>query len=275
MLTLEMAHEGYWERLLKEVIIREIERQPVPTPTDDQWAEVWRAVQRRRSEEKKLRRRRFLVAAAVLVFLLAGVPAVFYPGVIAGWGRQVLGLAQGRASMMVTEEQGGGSTPPGVVMQGAHEIIRDRQESLGADAPEAGRALRAELEDREFPFAVKWPAYLPLGFELKGVEVAPAETGGADAGRVRLIYGKGSQTVEILQTRTAEERGVFSSGPGAQEEIITVSGREARLTSDGHSYTLYFQDDDGVAVQVKGNIAREDIIRIAASLGKAPGPAQE
>ncbi|MBE3581246.1 MAG: DUF4367 domain-containing protein [Thermoanaerobacteraceae bacterium] len=273
MLTLEMAHEGYWERLLKEVIIREIERQSLPTPTDDQWAEVWRAVQRRRLQEKKSRRRRYLVAAAVLVFLLAGVPAVFYPDGIAGWARQVLGLAQGRDTI-VNEGQEGSSALPRIT-QGAPKITLDQQGPLAAAAPEAGRALRAELEDKEFPFAVKLPAYLPPGFELKGVEVDPAETEGADVGRVRLLYGKGSQTVEILQTRAAEEGSAFSVGPGAQEEIITVEGREARLTSDGHSYTLYFQDKDQVAVQVKGNIAKEDIIRIAASLGKAPGPAQE
>ncbi|MGI9952223.1 DUF4367 domain-containing protein [Moorellaceae bacterium AZ2] len=270
-----MAQEGYWERLLKEIIIREIERQPVPTPTDNQWAEVWRTVQSRRREVQKSRRRRYLVAAAVLLVFFIGMPAILYPEVVTAWSRQILSFTSGRDRIMVSGQQEASSTLPGVTMKSPADVMPDQEGVTAGTRQEARDTLPPELKDKGLPFPVKLPTYLPPGFELKSLEVEPQEAQGAAGARVRLVYGNQSHTVEITQSNTAEDQVTFSSGRVVREETITINGLKARLVGGEGSYSVHFRDEDHVAIQVKGNVEKEDIVRIAASLRKAAGPVQE
>lgn len=81
------------------------------------------------------------------------------------------------------------------------------------EAPEADLVLQAQ---RELPFQVLIPAYLPAGFKRESVEISSAETGPSGQVMVQLVYSHPKGVTLTLSEWLPEEGGIGVPGGGVE-----------------------------------------------------------
>ncbi len=123
------------------------------------------------------------------------------------------------------------------------------------------RILREIMRIRNAaPFKISYPVYVPPEFTVSEITVRDEEAGFS----LTIMFKRENQSFVLVQREAAE-----TAGPELEDERakkVKISGNQGLLVrhSDG-SHTLSFLDDRGVSFMLKGHIAEDEMLRVAAS----------
>ncbi len=116
----------------------------------------------------------------------------------------------------------------------------------------------------EAPIDVKLPMYVPSGFIVTDVQ----NIDDADKFSVTLFFNRGEDSFIITQFKTPNTAGALFQDPGSEQgEAVCILGNKGFMVRhlDGN-YNLNFIDERLVHFILRGDIAEDEILKIARSL---------
>ncbi len=131
--------------------------------------------------------------------------------------------------------------------------------------PETAEHTFASLEEAQktASFDIKVPEYLPEGYELARVYTFTDGKGGYSGDYMTLVYKNGEKDIHVFE-RIINDETAFSAGTDGTLEEIELNGVTA-VIMDGTSIDWETKDSVSVGISAKGNITKDELIKMAES----------
>lgn len=246
-----------FDSFIKELVKERIEEMPRP-PKEEVWEQV---ITRLRAERKKERRKTLLkrlkptLAACVLIALLTGLFVNFQAPVMALTNKIIKNI------MVIT-----GDT---IKIYKKVDSTTDKKTpdyifGRDIDDPRVGEA------QKKIHFRLFIPEYIPTDFKLNNVDVLnkyeKKET-------VTFLYLNSNndkkEYFEIIQRSYPNGADVtlnIKKDENTKIENLTVDGVEYTLVSHKENLNGIFWDNGNIGCEISGNIAKDDIIKVARAM---------
>ncbi len=131
--------------------------------------------------------------------------------------------------------------------------------------PETSEHTFASLEEAQetASFDIKVPEYLPEGYELERVFTYTDGKGNYSGDYMTLVYKNGEKDIYVFE-RIINDETAFSAGTDGTLEEIELNGVKA-VIMDGRSIDWETKDSVSVGISSKGNITKDELIKMAES----------